>query len=120
MSPDITKRPWGSFRSLHRIPGCQVKELCVLPGRRLSLQAHEKRSEHWVVARGPALVTLDDRKQRLETGEHIFIPRRARHRLANPGTENILIIEVQIGSYLEEDDIIRYADDYQRATEPQA
>ncbi len=115
---DIVKRPWGSFRSLLKSGNCQVKEIAVAGGQRLSLQSHEKRSEHWVVSRGPALVTLEDRELRLETGEHVFIPRRSRHRLANPGSDTILVIEIQIGSYLGEDDIIRYADDYRRPTAP--
>ena len=86
----------------------------VEPGQRLSLQSHEQRSEHWIVTRGPALITVGDREQLFDTGEHIFIPRQARHRLANPGTDPVTIIEVQLGGYLGEDDIIRYADDYQR------
>ena len=112
----VVKRPWGSFRTILKNGNHQIKEIFVQPGQRLSLQSHEKRSEHWVVVRGPALVTVDDRESLLETGAHVFIPIRARHRLANPGSREIKIIEVQIGTYLEEDDIIRYEDDYRRLT----
>lgn len=107
-------RPWGSYRSILNCDGHQVKEIFVEPGQRLSLQSHHQRSEHWVVAQGPALVTVDENVHELVTGSHIFIPQGARHRLANPGTEKIKIIEIQIGDYLGEDDIIRYEDDYQR------
>ena len=114
MSDAKVIRPWGAYRSLLLADNHQVKEIFVEPGQRLSLQSHEKRCEHWVVAQGPALITVDNREKLFNTGEHIFIPRQARHRLANPGTEPVKIIEVQLGDYLGEDDIIRYADDYQR------
>lgn len=110
-------RPWGAYRSILKTDGHQVKEIFVEPGQRLSLQSHQHRSEHWIVTAGPALVTLDDRELQLSTGDHIFIPQGARHRLANPGPKKIKIIEVQIGDYLGEDDIVRYADDYQRNRE---
>ena len=110
-------RPWGSYRSLLLADGHQVKEIFVNPGQRFSLQSHEKRSEHWIVVRGPALITVDNREKLYQSGEHIFIPRQARHRLANPGTDPIKIIEIQLGSYLGEDDIFRYEDDYQRNLE---
>ncbi len=118
-SPDnqtggLVCRPWGSYRSLLVSDNHQIKEIFVSPGQRLSLQSHRYRSEHWVVVRGPALVTLDDRERLLAEGEHVFIPKEARHRLANPGREEIKVIEVQIGTYLGEDDIIRYQDDYHR------
>ena len=107
-------RPWGSFRSLLLADNHQVKEIFVDPGQRLSLQSHQHRSEHWIVTNGPALVTIDDQELTLKTGAHIFIPQGAKHRLTNPGTKRIKIVEIQIGSYLGEDDITRYEDDYQR------
>ena len=107
-------RPWGSFRSLLLADNHQIKEIFVDPGQRLSLQSHQQRSEHWIVTNGPALVTIDDQELRLEAGAHIFIPQGAKHRLTNPGTKKIKIVEIQIGSYLGEDDITRYEDDYQR------
>jgi len=108
------ERPWGSYRTLCLEKNHQVKEIFVNPNQRLSLQSHEKRSEHWIIVQGPALVSLQGQEQLLASGEHIFIPQRAQHRLANPGPGIIKIIEVQYGSYLGEDDIIRYEDDYQR------
>ena len=114
MSKTKAIRPWGSFCSLLTAANHQVKEIFVEPGQRLSLQSHEHRSEHWVVTQGPALVTVEDREKLFNTGEHIFIPMKARHRLANPGKKQIKIIEVQLGDYLGEDDIIRHEDDYQR------
>ncbi len=114
MNNQTVNRPWGSYRSLLQADNHQVKKLVVEPGQRLSLQSHERRCEHWVVTHGPALVTVGDKEQIFNTGEHIFIPLKARHRLANPGDDPIIIIEVQLGDYLGEDDIIRYADDYQR------
>ncbi len=110
-------RPWGAYRSLLMAENHQVKEIFVEPGQRLSLQSHAKRSEHWVVVQGPALITVGDQEKLFQTGEHIFIPQQARHRLANPGPDPIKIIEVQLGSYLGEDDIVRYEDDYQRDAE---
>lgn len=107
-------RPWGSFQSLHRGPGFQVKSLVVTPGARLSLQAHEFRSEHWTVVRGVATVTIDDETWNLYRDESVYIPLGARHRLANVQSEEMEIIEVQLGSYLGEDDIIRFEDDYDR------
>jgi len=92
----------------------QVKEIFVEPGQRFSLQSHKQRSEHWIVTKGPALITIDEDEHELNSGNHIFIPQGARHRLSNPGTEKIKIVEIQIGDYLGEDDIIRYEDDYQR------
>lgn len=114
MKYSTVKRPWGSFRTLLQEGNHQVKEIFVQPGQRLSLQSHEQRSEHWIVVQGPALVTVGDQESLLETGAHVFIPLRARHRLANPGKNEIKIIEIQLGSYLGEDDIIRYEDDYRR------
>jgi mannose-6-phosphate isomerase-like protein (cupin superfamily) len=107
-------RPWGSYRSLLQCGNHQIKEIFVKPGQRLSLQSHQHRSEHWVVVKGPVLVTLGNDERLLAEGEHVFIPKKVRHRLANPGREEIKVIEVQIGTYLGEDDIIRYQDDYHR------
>ncbi len=107
-------RPWGSFRSILLSDDHQIKEIFVEPGQRLSLQSHKHRSEHWIVTEGPALVTINEKEHELVSGSHIFIPQNARHRLANPGSKKIKIIEIQIGNYLGEDDIVRYEDDYQR------
>ena len=94
--------------------GFQVKKICVNPGAALSLQSHKFRSEHWVVVKGLAKITIDDEIKLLEEGESTFVPLGSVHRLENPGKEPIMLIEVQIGSYLGEDDIIRYEDNYSR------
>lgn len=107
-------RPWGSYTSLETGPGYQVKRINVSPGSRLSLQSHNRRAENWVVIRGEALVTVDERQFTLQAGERAFIPTGARHRLENQGEEELALIEVQTGDYLGEDDIVRYEDDYGR------
>ncbi len=108
-------RPWGTYQVLHMEEGCQVKKIVVNPGQRLSLQYHHRRSEHWIVLAGPALITVDDREMDVEAGGHVFIPKTARHRLANRNDDReVVIIEVQQGDYLGEDDIVRLDDDYQR------
>jgi mannose-1-phosphate guanylyltransferase/mannose-6-phosphate isomerase len=107
-------RPWGSYDSLDGAPGFQVKRLTVLPGAILSLQLHRHRAEHWVVVSGLARITCDSEVFELGVGAHTFIPRGARHRIENPGTSVLEIIEVQIGDYLGEDDIVRFDDRYGR------
>jgi mannose-1-phosphate guanylyltransferase/mannose-6-phosphate isomerase len=108
-------RPWGSWERLARGPGFQVKRLTVKPGHRLSLQAHRHRAEHWVVLAGGPLVEVDGRSLSLSAGEHVFIPLGGRHRLSNPGAEEVVIIEVQLGEPLAEEDIVRFEDDYGRS-----
>lgn len=108
-------RPWGSFTVLADQDTYKVKKIAVNPGSRLSLQSHRRRSEHWLVAGGQALVTVNGEKKLLPEGTHIFIPVNARHRLENPGKEPLEIIEIQQGDYLGEDDIVRYEDDYGRS-----
>ena len=107
-------RPWGSFTSLETGEGYQVKRLTVEPGRRLSLQSHRHRSENWVIVRGEALVTVGEKELPLRKGETVFIPAGARHRLENRSDGLLEVIEVQNGSYLGEDDIVRYEDDFGR------
>lgn len=107
-------RPWGSYDSLDEAPGFQVKRLSVLPGAVLSLQLHHRRAEHWVVVRGTARITRDDEVFELGVNQHTFIPLGAKHRIENPGTEVLQIIEVQVGDYLGEDDIVRFEDRYGR------
>ena len=114
VSHNSEARPWGSFRSLYRGQGFQVKTLVVTPGSRLSLQAHRHRSEHWTVVRGSATVTVDTDTFVLKKDKSTYIPLGAMHRLANTGHDVLEIIEVQLGEYLGEDDIIRYEDDYDR------
>lgn len=107
-------RPWGWYESLAVGPRFQVKEIMVKPGGVLSLQSHKCRSEHWTVVSGVAEVTVDDDVKMLGENESVYIPLGAVHRMANPHEEDMHLIEVQCGSYLGEDDIIRYEDIYAR------
>jgi mannose-6-phosphate isomerase-like protein (cupin superfamily) len=114
------QRPWGYFVSLETGERFQVKCIVVNPGERLSLQKHFHRAEHWVVVCGTAEVTVDDRTMKLYENESVYIPMGAIHRLANPGKIPLKVIEVQSGSYLGEDDIVRFEDDYHRESTPRA
>ena len=107
-------RPWGWFESLAIGNRFQVKLICVKPGAALSLQSHSHRSEHWVVVEGTAKVTIDDEEKLLSEGQSVYVPLSSKHRLENPGEHQITLIEVQIGTYLGEDDIVRYEDVYSR------
>ncbi|MGD0762382.1 MAG: mannose-1-phosphate guanylyltransferase/mannose-6-phosphate isomerase [Roseiarcus sp.] len=107
-------RPWGYYQSIDRGPRYQVKRIVVLPGRRLSLQKHHHRAEHWVIVTGTAEVTRDSQVTMVHENESVFLPIGAVHRLANPGKINLELIEVQTGSYLGEDDIVRIEDAYNR------
>jgi mannose-1-phosphate guanylyltransferase/mannose-6-phosphate isomerase len=108
-------RPWGSYQSLDQGSRYQVKRIVVKQGGRLSLQMHHHRAEHWVVVRGTARVTIGDEVKMLRENESIYVPSGARHRLENPGKIDLELIEVQTGSYLGEDDIVRIEDDYNRS-----
>jgi len=94
--------------------GFQVKRIHVKPGAALSLQSHKHRSEHWIVVDGTAQVTIDDTVQTMTEGQSVYVPLGSRHRLENPGDLPMVLIEVQIGTYLGEDDIFRYEDLYAR------
>ncbi len=107
-------RPWGSYTVLEEGPDFKIKRIEVLPQRRLSLQLHHKRSEHWVVLRGQARIQRGEQKTTLKANESTFIPAHTKHRLENPGKSPLILIEVQSGSYLGEDDIIRFEDQYGR------
>lgn len=111
------RRPWGTFTVLDEADGFKVKRIEVLPGKRLSYQKHAQRAEHWVVVKGKALVTLDDREVIVEAGQAIDIAVGAAHRVENRGEELLVFIEVQRGGYLGEDDIVRLQDDFGRAAE---
>ena len=108
-------RPWGSFEGVDMGPRFQVKRLSVKPGAALSLQMHHHRAEHWIVVSGTARVTCDDRTFLLSENQSTYIPIGSCHRLENPGAIPLEIIEVQSGSYLGEDDIVRFEDVYNRA-----
>ncbi len=108
-------RPWGSYTVLEQGPGFKLKRIVVNPGAALSLQMHHRRSEHWVVIAGTAQVVNGERKFSVQANESTFIPAGNRHRLVNPGREPLVIIEVQTGDYVEEDDIVRFDDVYGRS-----
>ena len=114
----IVHRPWGSYESVDSGDGFQVKRIIVKPRAKLSLQKHQHRAEHWVVVRGEALVTRGTEVFRLQANQSTYIPVGEIHRLENEGTEPLHLIEVQSGSYLGEDDIVRLEDSYGRKEEP--
>jgi mannose-6-phosphate isomerase len=107
-------RPWGGFQTLEEGEGYKVKRLVVQPGHRLSLQRHRHRAEHWVVVEGSPRVWVGRERRRLRARQSVTVPRGAWHRIENPGHVPTVIIEVQYGPYLGEDDIIRKHDDYGR------
>jgi len=110
----VMHRPWGSYQDIDRGERFRAKRLTVKPGAKLSLQIHNRRAEHWVVVKGVAEVTLDGKVTTLCENESTYIPIGGVHRLANPGTELLEVVEVQTGDYVEEDDIVRYEDIYAR------
>ena len=107
-------RPWGHYETLALAPRFQVKRIVVHPGAALSLQSHHHRSEHWIVVAGTARVTVDDEVRLVTENQSVYIPLGAVHRMENPGKVDMVLIEVQTGAYLEEDDIVRYEDVYAR------
>ncbi|MFA6118736.1 MAG: phosphomannose isomerase type II C-terminal cupin domain [Parachlamydiales bacterium] len=110
----LYKKPWGSFQSLKIKENCQVKWIEVKANSKISLQKHLKRSEHWIVIKGSPVITVNDLRKKYNENEHIFIPKEAIHRIENESDQTIIILEVQNGSYLGEDDIIRLDDIYGR------
>jgi mannose-1-phosphate guanylyltransferase/mannose-6-phosphate isomerase len=113
--PAAVQRPWGTYATLKEEAGYKVKRITVRPGQSLSLQYHHKRAEHWVVVQGEALVQIGEAKHATKAGGYRFIPLKECHRLTNTGEGELVLIEVQCGSYLGEDDIVRLADIYGRA-----
>jgi mannose-6-phosphate isomerase len=108
-------RPWGSFTVLEEGRGYKIKRIEVNPGHRLSLQMHHHRSEHWIVVSGTAKVVCGDKEILLSNNQSTYVPQCTTHRLENPGVIPLVLIEVQNGEYLGEDDITRYQDDYARS-----
>lgn len=108
-------RPWGYYLVLYEDGGCKVKRFLVRPGKRLSLQRHRHRAEHWHLVQGDAVVTRDGERIRFREGESLDIPLGAIHRIENVGAKDVVVIEVQKGAYLGEDDIERLEDDFGRA-----
>ena len=111
----VDHRPWGWFETLVLADRFQVKRIHVNPGAALSLQSHVHRSEHWIVVQGTARVTVDEDVKLVTENQSVYIPLGAVHRMENPGKLPMILIEVQTGSYLGEDDIIRYEDVYARS-----
>ena len=111
----VVFRPWGSYETIASGPRFQVKHIVVKPGEKLSLRCHNHRAEHWIVVSGTALVTCDAQTFSLTENQSTYIPLGAKHRLENPGPSPLELIEVQSGSYLGEDDIVRLTDIYGRA-----
>jgi mannose-1-phosphate guanylyltransferase / mannose-6-phosphate isomerase len=115
----IEERPWGKFEIFADNEKYKVKRLTVYPKSKLSLQSHKHRSENWVVVRGIAKVVNGDKEIILQESESTFIPVGNKHRLENPGEEDLVLIEVQTGDYFGEDDIVRYEDIYNRIEDSQ-
>lgn len=119
---ETVERPWGTYIVTDMGSGFLVKKITVKPGCRTSLQSHDLRSEHWIVVTGEAIVTAPSapfiRSPPLTVGQSIDIPRNGPHRLSNEGASNLVVIEVQLGDVLREDDIVRYADDFGRPLAP--
>jgi mannose-6-phosphate isomerase-like protein (cupin superfamily) len=110
----IYNRPWGTYETLKLDKNSQIKWIKIHPNSKTSLQKHSLRSEHWVVIKGKPLITINDLKKTYNENDHVFIPNEAIHRIENETNETIVIIEIQNGSYLGEDDIIRLEDIYER------
>ncbi len=109
------QRPWGKYTVLHEAPQFKVKRIEVSPGKKLSLQTHSRRSEHWVVVQGNARVTVGEQVVNLGPNESIYVPMQVKHRIENATEQTLAIVEVQCGEYLGEDDIVRFSDEYGRA-----
>lgn len=117
----MVERPWGTYEVLLDEPFYKVKRIVVKPGKRLSYQSHVHRDEHWTIVRGNGTITLNDVNIPCISGQHFHIPRFAKHRIqADPDHGGLVFIEVQTGDYTGEDDIVRYEDDFGRATKPTA
>jgi mannose-1-phosphate guanylyltransferase / mannose-6-phosphate isomerase len=112
--PAAVQRPWGTFATLKEEIGYKVKRITVKPGESLSLQYHHQRAEHWVVVQGTAVVQIGDDEHHTQPGQYQYIPLKERHRLTNIGADELVLIEVQCGVYLGEDDIVRLQDNYGR------
>ncbi len=110
----IVNKPWGSFEIIDEGEKYTVKKIIVHPGGKLSLQSHEHRSEHWLIASGVAEIIIGEKIYNLKENDNIFIPRGTKHRLANLGSDNLIVIEMWFGDKLDENDIKRYEDIYNR------
>ena len=110
----IVEKPWGSYQVLDEGIHYTVKKIIVNSGGKLSLQSHQHRSEHWIIAEGEAVVTIEDEIKKLKENEVIFIPQGSKHQLANESAKKLIIIELWYGDILDENDIERFEDIYER------
>ena len=110
----IENRPWGFYETIREDEKSKVKRITVHPGQRLSLQTHEKRSEYWVIVQGTGLVRLEEKEAMCIAGDAYVIDEGMAHRVTNTGEDDLVFIEVQLGTYFGEDDIVRLEDDYGR------
>ncbi len=108
------ERPWGWFEILLEEDDVKVKRILVKVGKRLSLQSHKHRSENWIIVQGESLITVDSKIKKYVRNDSVFIKAGKKHRIENIGKNDVIFIEVQTGSYLGEDDIVRYEDDFNR------
>mgnify|MGYP000023386901 CR=1 FL=1 len=112
---NFEERPWGNYTILSTDEGCQVKKLVVNPGKRISLQSHKSRAEHWFIVWGKGIAELNGEEIEVGPGDSINVPIGSRHRISCSGSTHLIFVEVQTGSSFSEDDIVRYEDDYNRA-----
>ena len=111
---ELINRPWGTYQIILKDKTYQVKRIVVNPNSQLSLQSHNHRSEHWIIVEGNGVVTLGEKQIEVKKDDEIYIPVKEKHRMSNKTNDKVVFIEVQNGDYLDEDDIIRYQDDYGR------
>jgi mannose-6-phosphate isomerase-like protein (cupin superfamily) len=111
---NFEERPWGNYTVLYTDETCQVKKLVLNPGKRISLQSHEFRAEHWFIVSGQGTAELDDTEIEVGPGDSIDVPIGSKHRIASNPSEPLVFVEVQTGSSFSEDDIVRYDDDFGR------
>ena len=112
---EVINRPWGFYKSTLLSDFVQSKIITIFPGERLSLQKHRLREEHWVIVKGQGTVLLGDSIIKIQPGQYVFVPKGCKHQIINDSKDNIVLTEVQLGSYFGEDDILRYNDKYGRA-----
>lgn len=110
----IYKKSWGSYRTIEYRDNYHLKHIVIYPGQRFMLEYHLKRDEHWTILKGTGKIELDDRTFELSVNESVYIPRGSSHRITNQSNSNVEFIEIQIGDYLGDDDIVKLSDDYER------
>lgn len=108
------EKPWGTYETIYEDSNTKVKVIRISPGQRPSYQYHHKRTETWTLVQGEGTLLLDDSTLTLKKGDTVFIPKLSKHRMQNTGQEDLVFIEVQLGEYFGEDDIVRVSDDYNR------